>query len=68
MPRRDMTLRVLGLLEREGRLGTLDVANAMASVRIAPAPSGAYVVTTVVGNFLVGRERSRWLVISLPGD
>jgi hypothetical protein len=68
MPSRDMTPRVLGLLEREGRLGTMDVANAVASVRIAPAPSGAYVVTSAVRNFRVGRERSQWLVISLPGD
>jgi hypothetical protein len=68
MPGRDMTRRVLGLLEREGRLGTMDVANAVASVRIAPAPSDAYVVTSTVGNFRVGRERSQWIVISLPGD
>jgi hypothetical protein len=63
-----MTRRVLGVLEHNGRLGAVDAANAVASVRIAPAPGGIYVVTSAIGNFLVGRQRSRWLVISLPGD
>jgi hypothetical protein len=68
MPSRDVTWRVLGLLERDGRLDTVDAANAVASVRIARASHGAYVVTSAIGNFLVGRQRSRrWLVISLPG-
>jgi hypothetical protein len=68
MPGRDMTLRVLGLLEDRVRLSTVDVANAVASVRIAPTSYGTYVVTSTIGNFLVGRQRLRWLVISLPGD
>ena len=51
-----------------GRLSTVDVANGVASVRLAPAPHGTYVVTSAIGNFLVGTRRSRWLVISLPGD
>jgi hypothetical protein len=68
MPARDVTRRVLGLLEHGGRLGTVDVANAVASVRIARTPRGTYVVMSAIGNFLVGRQRSRWLVISLPGD
>jgi hypothetical protein len=65
---RDMTRRVGGLLEHARTLATVDVANAVSSVRIARAPRGTYVVTSAIGNFLVGRERSRWLVISLPGD
>jgi hypothetical protein len=68
IPGRDTTRRVLGLLEHGGRLGTVDVADAVASVRIARAPRGTYVVTSAIGNFLVGRQRSRWLVISVPGD
>ena len=70
MPGRDVTRRVLGLLEHRGRLGTVDLATAVASVRIARAPRGTYVVTGAIGNFLVGRQRqlSRWLVISLQGD
>ena len=68
IPGRDMTLRVLRLLEHGGTLSTVDVANAVASVRIAPAPHGTYVVTSAIGNFLVGTQRSRWLAISLPGD
>jgi hypothetical protein len=59
---------VLGLLEHGRRLGGVVVANAVASVRIAHARRGIYVVTSVIGNFLLGRRRSRWLVISLPGD
>ena len=56
------------MLEHEGRRGTVEVASAVASVRIAPASTGTYVVTSAVGNFLMGRQRSHWLVISLPGD
>jgi hypothetical protein len=63
-----MTRRVLGLLEHGGRLGTVDVPNAVASVRIARASRGTYAVNSAIGNFLVGRKRSRWLVISLPAD
>jgi hypothetical protein len=68
MPDRDVTTRVLGLLKHGGRLGSVDAANAVASVRIAAARRRTYVVTSTIGNFLVGRQRSRWLVISLPGD
>jgi hypothetical protein len=62
-----MTTRVLRSLELEGRGGGIDAAAAAASVRIAPAPGGRYVVTSLVGNFLVGWQ-SRWVVVSVPGD
>jgi hypothetical protein len=68
MPGLDVTRRVLGLLEHGDRLGTVDVADAAASVRIARAPRGTYVVTSTIGSFPVGKQRSRWLVISVPGD
>jgi hypothetical protein len=68
MPGRDVTRRVLDLLEREPTLGATNIAHAVASVRIAPARAGTYIVTSAIGNFLVRRQRSRWLVISLPGD
>jgi hypothetical protein len=68
IPGSGVTRRVLGLLEHGDRLGTVDVADAVASVRIARAPRRTYVVTSTIGNFLVGRQRSRWLVISVPGD
>jgi hypothetical protein len=68
IPSRDMTGQVLRLLEAEDRAGAVDVVHAVASVRIAPAQGGTYVVTSAIGNFLVGRQQSRWLVISLPGD
>jgi hypothetical protein len=56
------------MLERDGRRGAVQAANAVASVRIAPASAGTYVVTSAIGNFLIGRKRSQWLVLSLPGD
>ena len=69
MPGRDMTRRVLALLENEGRRGAVAVADAVASLRIAHAAAGGtYVVTSAIGNFVVGRQGARWLVISLPGD
>ena len=68
LPGSEMTGRVRGLLAHADRLGTVDVPTAVSSVRIARAASGAYVVTSAIGNFLVGRQGSRWLVISLPGD
>jgi hypothetical protein len=68
MPDRNVTRRVLGLLEHRGRVGTVDLANAVTSVRIARTSAGTYVVTSVIGNFLIGRKGSQWLVLSLPGD
>jgi hypothetical protein len=68
IPAGDATRRVLVMLEREGRRGAVQAANAVASVRIASASGGTYVVTSAVGNFLMGRKRSQWLVLSLPGD
>ena len=59
MPGLDMTRRVLGLLEHGDRLVTGDVANAVASVRIARGSRDTYVVTSTIGNFLVGKQRSR---------
>lgn len=64
----DATRRVLLMLGNEGTRRVVDVNRAVASVRLAPAPGGRYVVTSAIGNFLVGRQRSRWIVISLPGD
>jgi hypothetical protein len=68
MPASDTTRRVSVLLENEGRHGAVEVNTAVASVRIGPAPGGAYVVTSAIGNFLVGRQRSRWVVFAVPGD
>jgi hypothetical protein len=33
--------------------------------RVGP---GKYVVTSAIGNFLLGRQGSQWLVVSVPGD
>jgi hypothetical protein len=68
MPASDTTRRVFVLLENEGRHAAVEVNTAAASVRSAPARGGTYVVTSAIGNFLVGRQPSRWVVISLPGD
>jgi hypothetical protein len=68
MPARDATRRVTQLLEQQGRQARVVAADAIASIRIARAPDFSYVVTSAVGNFLVGRRGPRWLVISLPGD
>jgi hypothetical protein len=64
----DATSRVIRLLERTGRDGTAATAGGGGSVRIAPAGAKRYVVTSAIGNFLIGRRGSRWLVVSLPGD
>lgn len=68
IPRGDATARMIRVLGRAGRLGGRFSPSEVGSVRIAPAGIQRYVVTSVVGNFLVGRSGSRWLVISLPGD
>lgn len=67
IPPEDATARVIGLLTRAGRVPRRVPPRAAASVRIAASAHG-YVVTSAVGNFLVGRIGSRWLVVSVPGD
>jgi hypothetical protein len=68
MPKEDATPRVIRLLDRQGRSTGADLRADAGSVRIAPASARVYVVTSPVGNFLVGRRGGRWLVVSLPGD
>ena len=68
IPDEDATRRVIGLLARAGRHAGVRAREAVASVRIAPAGARRFVVTSAVGNFLVGQGGSRWLVVSLPGD
>jgi hypothetical protein len=67
IPATDATLRVIRLLERERTSAGMATDVAARSVRIASAGGQRYVVTSAVGNFLVGTRRSRWLVVSLPG-
>ena len=67
IPRDDATARVIRLLERQPRIGSLAGGEAVWSLRIAAAAQDRYLVTSAVGNFLVGRVGFRWLVISLPG-
>jgi hypothetical protein len=68
IPRGDATVRVIRLLEQAGRLPGQFSPRWVGSLRIATVGIDRYVVTSVVGNFLVGRIRSHWLVVSLPGD
>jgi hypothetical protein len=68
IPRGDATARVMRLLERAGRRAGQFSPSDLVSVRIAPADGRGYVVTSVIGNFLVGSSGSHWLVMSLPGD
>jgi len=68
MPAEDATSRVIRLLDRQRRSTGAHPGADAGSVRIAPASARRYVVTSPVGNFLVGRGGGRWLVVSLPGD
>jgi hypothetical protein len=68
LPAEDATSRVIRLLDRQGRSTGADRGADVGAVRIAPLGARRYVVTSPVGNFLVGRRGGRWLVVSLPGD
>ena len=68
MPTGDATPRVIRLLDRQRGSTGADAGADAASVRIAPASARRYVVTSPIGNFLVGRRGGRWLVVSVPGD
>ena len=68
LPTEDATPRVIRLLDRQGRSTGANLGADAGTVRIAPASAWRYVVTSPVGNFLVGRRGGRWLVVSLPGD
>jgi hypothetical protein len=68
IPVEDATRRVIRLLERTGRIAIGGTLDAVASVRFAPASEHRNLVTSLIGNFLVGRRGRRWLVVSLPGD
>jgi hypothetical protein len=68
VPRKDATRRVLRLIRQRGRRSWVPVTDAKDSIRVASAGSNVYLVTSAVGNFLVGQRGSQWLVVSLPGD
>jgi hypothetical protein len=68
IPAQDATRRVIRLLEQAGRPSIRATADVTGSVRVAPAGAHGYVVTSTIGNFLVGRRGPQWLVIPLPGD
>jgi hypothetical protein len=68
IPAQDATRRVIRLLQQAGRHSISSTAYVTGSVRIAPAGAHRYVVTSTIGNFLLGRRGQQWLVISLPGD
>jgi hypothetical protein len=68
IPAQDATRRVIRLLEQAGRHSIRATADVTGSVRVAPAAAHGYLVTSTIGNFLVGQRGQQWLVISLPGD
>jgi hypothetical protein len=68
VPAVDATPRVIRLLGRRVRAIGVEPGAGAVPVRIAPAGAHGYVVTSRVGNFLVGQRGGRWLVVSLPGD
>lgn len=68
IPAEDATPRVIPLLERQPTDARLSAGDAADSVRIAAVGPQRYMVTSAVGNFLVDKGGSRWLVVSLPGD
>ena len=68
IPAEDATRRVIRLLERAGRIAMRGTSEVVASVRLAPASEHGCVVTSAIGNFVRGRRRRRWLVVSLPAE
>jgi hypothetical protein len=68
LPSRYATERVIRLLKRTGRQGIGAIAGLTSAVRIAVVGRHRYLATSAVGNFLIGRRKSWWLVTSLPGD
>lgn len=65
LPSHDTTVRVIWLLVH-ARLDGLDATRDLKrSVRMAAPATGQCVVTSVVGNFLIGRRGSRWLAVSV---
>jgi hypothetical protein len=68
VPAEDATPRVIRLIDRQVRGVGARHGELTGSVRMTAAGTRTYVVTSPVGNFLVGRAGARWLVVSLPGD
>ena len=68
LPSYDATERVIRLLEHAGRYRLRATRDLRRSVRVTAFGEHRYLATSAVGNFLIGRRRSQWLVVSLPGD
>lgn len=64
----DASRRVIELIESEGKPTGINGRDVAGSVRIAPLGLERYVVASAVGNFVLGRRRSQWIVVTLPGD
>jgi hypothetical protein len=68
IPAGEATKRVIRLVERQDPRAAPDAGEAAWSVRIARHSARSFVVTSTVGNFVISKRRSRWLVASVPGD
>jgi hypothetical protein len=68
IPAADASPRVVRLLKQDASPAGTDAGEASRSVRVARAGPRSVAVTSSVGNFLIRQRRSRWVVVSLPGD
>jgi hypothetical protein len=68
LPSPDATERVIRLVEHAGRHRLGATTEVTRSVRMAASGARRYVVISVVGNFLILRQGSRWIAVSVPGD
>jgi hypothetical protein len=66
IPAGDATRRVIRLLEQQGR-NALATQPSASLVGVAVSGARRYLVTSAIGNFLVGRREGRWTVVSVPG-
>jgi hypothetical protein len=68
LPSHDATERVIELLKHAGRHRLAATRGITRSVRMTASGARQYMVISVVGNFLIGRQGSRWMAVSVPGD
>jgi hypothetical protein len=68
LPSHDATERVIRLIEDAGRHSVAGTRSITRSIRMAGSGAHRYVATSALGNFLIGRRGSLWLVVSVPGD
>jgi hypothetical protein len=68
LPAHDATERVIRLLEHAGRHRLSATTDVTRSIRMAASGEHPYLATSAIGTFLIGRQGSRWMAVSVPGD